>query len=146
MANYDDLKTELSESLEELLETTSGSKENLHQSSQTKAPRTLYLDRIINSFTAINNFMWPALPIWLGISNLVGVFSHHYANPGPIHYNSVILIFWYLARTLELGIPFESNSINNLVGYTTSDWARLKDSKKSIGAYIFFLSEESISH
>ena len=43
MTNLNNLESELSEPTEELLEITSGSKENLRQSSQTQAPQMLYL-------------------------------------------------------------------------------------------------------
>ena len=146
IANHDDLETELSESSEEPLETTSGSKESLRRSGQTGAPRTLYPGRITYGSTAIDSLMCPDVHTQLDISDSVGVLSHYCANPGPIHCNSVTQIFRYLAETLELGITFESDSIDDLVGYTGSDWAGLKYRRKSTGGYAFLLSGGPVSH
>ncbi len=55
-------------------------------------------------------------------------------------------IFRYLAGTLELGITFKSNVTDELVGYTDSDWAGLKDGRRSTGGYAFLLSGGPVSH
>lgn len=74
------------------------------------------------------------------------VFSHYCANPGLIYCNLMTRIFQYLGKILELGIIFESDFIDNLVRYTNLDWTRLKNKKKLISGYVFFLSREPISH
>ena len=76
----------------------------------------------------------------------MGVFSRYCANPGPILCNLVIQIFRYLAWILELGINFKSNVTDELVGYTDSDWARLKDGQRSTGGYAFLFSVRPVSH
>ena len=96
--------------------------------------------------SAIGSLMWPAVHTRPDISYSVGVLSRYCANPGPIHCNLVIQIFRYLAGTLELGITFKSNVTDELVGYTDSDWAGLKDGRRSTGGYTFLLSGGPVSH
>ena len=96
--------------------------------------------------SAIGSLMWPAVHTPPDISYSVGVFSRYCANPGPIHCNLVVQIFWYLAGTLELGITFRSDIADELIGYTDSDWAGLKDGRRSTGGYAFLLSGGPVSH
>ncbi len=74
------------------------------------------------------------------------VLSRYCTNPGSIHCNLVIQIFRYLAGTLELGITFKSNVTDELVGYTDSDWAGLKDGRRSTGGYAFLFSVGPVSY
>ncbi len=90
--------------------------------------------------------MWTTVNTRTDISYSVGVLSQYCANPGPIHCNLVLQIFRYLAGTLELGITFKSNVTDELVGYTDSDWAGLKDGQRSIGGYAFLFSSRLVSH
>ena len=96
--------------------------------------------------SAIGSLMWPAVHTRPDISYSVGVLSRYCANPGPIHCNLVMQIFRYLAGTLELGITFKSNVTDELVGYTDSDWAGLKDGRRSTGGYAFLFSGGPVSH
>ena len=96
--------------------------------------------------SAIGSLMWPAVHTRPDISYSVGVLSRYCANPGPIHCNLVYQIFRYLAGTLELGINFRSDSADELVGYTDSGWAGLKDGRRSTGGYTFLLSGGPVSH
>lgn len=96
--------------------------------------------------SAIGSLMWPAIQTRPDISYSVGVLSRYCANPGPIHCNLVIQIFRYLAGTLDLEITFRSDSTNELVGYTDSDWARLKDRQRSTGGYTFLLLGGPVSY
>ncbi len=84
--------------------------------------------------------MWPLVHTRPDISYSVGVLSRYCANPGLIHCNFVIQIFRYLAGTLDLGITFESDTTDELVEYTDSSWAGLKDGRRSTGRYSFILS------
>ena len=90
--------------------------------------------------------MWPSVHTRYDISYSVGVPSRYCANPGPIHCSFVIQISRYLAWTLERGITFKSNVTDELVGYTDSDWAGLKDGRRSTGGYAFLFSGGPVSH
>ena len=76
----------------------------------------------------------------------MGVFRRYYANPGFGNCNLGTQIFRYLAGTLELGIRLKSDATDELVGYTDSDWAALKDERKSTGRYVFLPFGGSASH
>ncbi len=47
---------------------------------------------------------------------------------------------------MELDITFRSDIIDEQVGYTDSNWTRLKDGQKSIGGYAFLHSGRLVSH
>ena len=96
--------------------------------------------------SAIGSLMWPAVHTRPDIAYSVGVLSRYCSNPGPTHCNLVVQVFRYLSATLGLGITFNSNSENDLVGYTDSDYAGLVDGRKSTGGYIFMLSGGPLSH
>ena len=96
--------------------------------------------------SAIGSLMWPAVHTRPDIAYSVGVLSRYCSNPGPTHCNLVVQVFRYLSATLGLGITFNSNSENDLVGYTDSDYAGLVDGRKSTGGYIFMSSNGLLSH
>ena len=96
--------------------------------------------------SAISSLMWPAVHTQPDISYSVEVLSRYCTNPSSIHCNLVIQIFRYLAGTLELGITFRCDSADELVGYSDSDWAGLKDRRRSTGGYTFLLSGGPVSH
>ena len=73
------------------------------------------------------------------------VLSRYCTIPGSTNCNLLIQIFQYLAGTLELGITFKSDSTDELVGYTDSDWVGLKDGQRSTSGYIFLLSVGPVS-
>ncbi len=88
--------------------------------------------------SAFSFLIWPSVNSRPDISYLVGVLSQYCANSGSKCCNLLIKIFQYLPGTLELGITFKSDSMDELVGYTDSDWARLEDGQRWTGGYIFF--------
>ncbi len=88
--------------------------------------------------SAIGSFMLHGVHTRPDSSYSVRVFSRYCANPDPIYCNLVMQIFRYLAETLVLGITFKSNVTDELVGYTDSDWAGLKDGQRLTSGYAFF--------
>ncbi len=96
--------------------------------------------------SAIVFLIWPAVHTRPSISYSVGVPNQYFANPGLIYCNLVTPISRYLAGTLELGITFRSDATDELVAYTDSDWAGLKDGQKSTGRYAFLLCWGPVSH
>ncbi len=96
--------------------------------------------------SAIGSLMWPAVHTRPDIAYSVGVLSRYCSNPGPTHCSLVVQVFRYLSGTLDLGITFQADSSDELVGYTDSDYAGLVDGRKSTGGYIFMLSGGPLSH
>ncbi len=96
--------------------------------------------------SAIGFFMWPAVHTRSDIAYSLGILSCYFSNSGPTNCNLVVQVFRYLFSTLGLGITFNANSKDDLVGYTDSDYAGLVDGRKSTGGYIFMLSSGSLYH
>lgn len=75
----------------------------------------------------------------------MGILNQCYNNSEPKHCNRAIQIFKYLSKTFNLEIIYTFNSKDNLVGYTISNYAELKNSWKSISIYIFILFSRLLS-
>ena len=78
----------------------------------------------------------------------VGILSQFCNNPGPAHVELVKYVLQYISRILDLDLKFdgEVDTPDDVVGYTNSDFARLKIDQKSIGGYVFLLAGAIISH
>ena len=57
-------------------------------------------------------------------------------------------VLQYVSGTLDLSLKFdgEADTLDNVVGYTDSDFAGLKIDQKSTKGYVFILAEAAISH
>lgn len=55
-------------------------------------------------------------------------------------------IFRYLAGSITLGLIFRKDSPDHLIDYLDSDYAGLKDGRKSTDAYTFLLAGAAISY
>ena len=96
--------------------------------------------------SAIRSLIGPAVCSHPDITYSVGVLNHYSSNSKPTYCNLVVQVFQYFSATLGLGITFNTNSENNLVVYTNSDYAGLINGWKSTGGYIFMLSGVFLSH
>ena len=67
------------------------------------------------------------------------------ANPTKRHWTGVKRILRYLKSTSDLGLHFTSNDVDDLVGYSDSDWAGDLDDRKSTSGYLFKLCGAPIS-
>ena len=90
--------------------------------------------------------MWLAVYIYPDITYSMGVLSQYCSNLGPMHYSLVVQIFCYLSGIFDLGITFQADFGNKLVGYTDSDYAGLVNNRKSTRRYIFMLSGGPLFH
>jgi hypothetical protein len=54
-------------------------------------------------------------------------------------------ILRYLKSTIEDGLIYQANSINELVGYADASFAPRRDDRKSIGGYVFMLNGAAIT-
>jgi hypothetical protein len=92
----------------------------------------------------------------------ISALSSYCSNPSPWHSIAVLRMLRYLKKTLNIGITYSSNlnaivqaaikegnslgsGLTGLFGYTDSDWAGDKDSRKSTSGYIFTLYGGAIS-
>ena len=94
----------------------------------------------------IGSLMWPAVHTRPDLAYSVGVLSRYSHNPSEIHCNLVKRVLRYVAGTLDTGLTFRKSSGDDLIGYSDSDFAGLKDTRHSTGGYVFMLGGGVISH
>jgi hypothetical protein len=113
---------------------------------------------------AIGSIMYAMLGTRPDLAFTVSTLSKYCINPGPQHAQAVQRVFRYLKKTLDYGITF-SGTLNPAIdeairqekplgkgltgttafGFTDSDWAGDKDSRKSTSGYLYTLYNGSIS-
>jgi hypothetical protein len=78
----------------------------------------------------------------------VGVLSRYAHNPSQIHCALIKRVLRYVAETLNVDLKFSKNVNNSddLMGYSDSDFAELKDKRHSTDEYVFMLVDEAIFH
>lgn len=79
---------------------------------------------------------------------LVGLFNRFCSNHGPIYVNLVEYTLQYISEILELSLTFDRkiNILDDIIGYTDFDFARLKTNQKSIKRYVFIFIRATISY
>lgn len=65
--------------------------------------------------------------------------SRFVSNPGRVHWEAAKHLLAYIKGTRDLQLVFDK-SISQMVGYTNSDYAGCKDSRKSTNGYCFMLA------
>ncbi len=82
------------------------------------------------------------------VSTSLHVLSQFCSNPGPTNIELVKHVLRYVSGTLELGSNFdgEADTLDDVIGYTDSDFARSKPDQKSTGGYLIILAVAAISH
>ena len=80
------------------------------------------------------------------IAFAVSIVSRHSQNPGQKHFKAVQHILRYLNGTKDLGITYGGDFLNlEIVGYSDSDWAGEKLTRKSTSGFIFMLNGGPVS-
>ena len=74
----------------------------------------------------------------------VSMISRFSSNPTKTHMKAVKRVFRYIQGTLSMSLVFRG-SIQPLVGYTDSDWARDPDTRRSTSGYVFNLGSVAVS-
>lgn len=92
--------------------------------------------------------MWPALHACLDLAYLVRLLSGFCKNPALIHKKLLKYVLQYISQTLDLCLKFdkETDTSNDVIGYTDSDFLVLKTNQKSTRGYFFILVRAAISH
>jgi hypothetical protein len=99
----------------------------------------------------IGSLMWSAVHTRPDLAYSVGVLSRYAHNPSQIHCALIKRVLRYVVGITNVGLKF-SRDVNNphsdddLVGYSDSDFAGLKDKRHSTGGYVFMLAGGAISH
>ncbi len=95
--------------------------------------------------------MWSAVHIRLDLAYSVRVLSRYAHNFLQIHCALIKRVLRYVVEITNVELRF-SRDVNNshldddLVSYSDSDFAELKDKRHSIDEYVFMLIDEIISH
>ena len=79
------------------------------------------------------------------ISFIVGMLGRFQQNPGVIHWKAVKKVLRYLQKTEDYSLVYKRSEKLEVVGFSDSDFAGYKDSKKSTSGYIFTLVRGAIS-
>lgn len=76
------------------------------------------------------------------------VFSYFCSNSRLLHIKFVKHILYYISKILYLGFTFdrEADTLDDMIGYTDSDFAGSKLNRKSTRGYVFMLVGVAISH
>jgi hypothetical protein len=80
----------------------------------------------------------------LDLAYSVRVLSRYAHNPGSTHCALVKRVLRYIADIINVDLTFERS--DDLIGYSDSDFADLKDKKHSTEEYVFMLADGAITH
>ena len=94
----------------------------------------------------VGSLMWPAMHTRPNIAYAMGVLSRYCSNPGADHCSHLQRVLRYISGTLTRGLIFRRDSDEDITGYSDSDFAGLKDGRRSTGGYVFMLAGAPISH
>ena len=94
--------------------------------------------------SAVGSLMYAMLGTRPDIAFAVSVVSRYASNPTEAHFSAVKRIFRYLRSTINWHLTYKG-TLQNLVGYTDSDWAGDHGTRKSTSGYVFCLGSGAIS-
>ncbi len=80
----------------------------------------------------------------LDLAYSMKVLSRYAHNFSSIHCALVKRVLRYIAETINVDLTF--NQSHDLIDYSDSDFAELKDKRYSTEDYVFMLVDEAISH
>ncbi|PNY07765.1 putative copia-type polyprotein [Trifolium pratense] len=75
----------------------------------------------------------------------VSLISRYMESPTELHHQVVKKILRYLKGTVNYGLFYKKSEINELVGFSDSDYAGDLDDRKSTSGYVFLLSGAAVS-
>ena len=79
------------------------------------------------------------------ISFAVGMLGHYQSNPELFHWRAAKKVLRYLQGTKDRMLTYRRISNLEIVGYSDSDYAGCKDTRKSTFGYLFLLADGAIS-
>ena len=93
---------------------------------------------------AVGSLMYAMLGTRPDIAFPVSAVSRYASNPTQAHWGAVKRILRYLRSTLDYQLTFQG-TIEDLTGYTDSDWAGDHDTRRSTAGFIFHIGSGAIS-
>lgn len=96
---------------------------------------------------AVGSFMYSMLGTCANIAHAVSYLGHFSANPGVEHWNAVIYLLRYIARTLDYGIFYAPGQAESsaFMACSDSDWAADVNTSRSTIGYAFLIQGGAIS-
>ena len=87
--------------------------------------------------STIGSIMYAMVATRPDLAYVVGVVSRYMSNPRRKHWEAVTHILRCLRGTKDAWLPFGSNNLTEVKGYTDSDYAENVDNQKSTSGYVF---------
>ncbi|XP_071939841.1 secreted RxLR effector protein 161-like [Coffea arabica] len=94
---------------------------------------------------AVGSLMYAMVCTRPDISHAVRVVSRYMHDPGKEHWQAVKWILRYIQSTVDIGLIFEQDDSQHVVGFCNSDYASDLDKCRSTTGYIFMLVKASVS-
>lgn len=76
---------------------------------------------------------------------VVSLISRFMAQPTKLHFQATKRVLRYLKGTTSFGIFYKKGGVEDLIGYTDSDYAGDLEDRKSTSGYVFMLSSGAVS-
>ena len=116
-------------------------------------------DHLLEYQQAVGSIMYAMLGTRPDLAFTVSTLSKYCSNPGPTHAIAVQRALRYLRKTATIGITYKGQEnpavtdatagyksiTTGITGFTDSDWAGDKDTRKSTSGYIFLLYGGAVS-
>ena len=94
--------------------------------------------------SAVRSLMYAILDTRPNLAYTVSVVSRYAHNPSKKHWKTIKRIFTYLKGTINIELTFQG-TLQDLVGYTDSNWAENTATRRSTSGYIFNVDSAAIS-
>ncbi|KAL0433193.1 UNVERIFIED_CONTAM: Retrovirus-related Pol polyprotein from transposon TNT 1-94 [Sesamum latifolium] len=94
---------------------------------------------------AVGSLMYAMLCTRPDISQAVGLVSRYMHDPGKEHWQAVKWIFRYIQNIVDVGLVFEQENSQCVIGYCDSDFAGDLDKRRSTTGYVFTLAKAPVS-
>ena len=103
------------------------------------------LDPSVPYRQAIGSLMYLMISTRPDIAYSIRCLSQYCENPEEKHWAAVKRVFRYIRGTSTKGILYDGNKHIEPIGYSDSDYAGCKESRKSTSAYIFLIAGGAVS-
>ncbi|XP_075102703.1 secreted RxLR effector protein 161-like [Nicotiana tabacum] len=103
-----------------------------------------YMSRVPYA-NAVGSLMYAMVCTRPDISHAIGVVSRYMHDPGKEHWQAVKWILRYICNTVDVGLIFEQEDSQYLVGYCDSDYAGDLDKRRSTTGYVFTIANAPVS-
>ncbi|XP_059461806.1 secreted RxLR effector protein 161-like [Corylus avellana] len=93
----------------------------------------------------VGSLMYAQVCLRPDIAYAVGMLGRYQSNPGMEHWKAAKKVMRYLQGTKNHMLTYKNVDYLEVIGYSDSDFAGCKDSRKSTSKYVFMLGGGTIS-